>query len=449
MSAKTDEVLRRQPPQSLDAEQSVLGAILIADNQAEIVDLISGAISAEDFYYEKHREIYGGMIDLSQAKVQIDALTLSDILKSRGVLEQIGGPQYLGELADAVPTTAGVSNYTEIIWRMARFREFALLGTDLVSQAYDAKLSLDGFMGDAESRMARIFDRVFKLNEQIPREDRISQAQAILLNGIPHERVIEMGFPLLDQKVWLMPGDLITIGAETSVGKTTIAGNIALAVAKGQQGVIFFTYEMSEDQLNQRLICTLGEVSADRGKWGQYDEVDKGRIEIAADYLKALPLGVVWARGYRPKQIRTEIRRQRRELNAPLRLILVDYLQLMKADKPNRNRDQDFDDIVAGLKDFAGEFDCAVILLSQFNREATKRSTDKVQVPPRVSDCKGSSAIEQYSDGIWLLWQPEKDLPTKVELLVAKNRNGSKARVPLQHIPEMLRFEPRKTYSSY
>lgn len=436
----------RVPPQAVDAEQAVLGAVLIASNQFELLELIAGLVVIEDFYRETHQRIFASMLELARAKVPIDALTLCDMLKSKGELEQIGGPAYIGELADCVPSSATARHYAEMVWSKARYREYIATTTPLLSEAWEGRLGIENFIGEAESKSAGIFSKIDRLRKIETQADSVLDSTSELLVGIPQGNLIKTGFDLLDNKVWLMPGDLVTLAAETSLGKTTIAGNMALAVAKAMQGAIFFTFEMSQKQLNQRLICTLGEVSADRGNWGHYDEIDRGRILQAGEYLRSLPLCVVWARGLRPRDIRLEARRQRLLLAGPLRLVVVDYLQLMKSDRQNRNRDQDYDDIVAGLKDLAGELDCAVILLSQFNREASRRSTDKIQLAPRTSDLKGSSAIEQYSDGIWFLWQPEKEFPTKVELLVAKNRNGGRCRIPLLHVPEYLRFEARKSH---
>ena len=437
-------MLELVPPSAVDAEQAILGSVLITEKQIEMLDLLTAVLSVEDFYQERHRNIFAAMLELGEAKVQIDAVTLTDMLKSKEQLEGIGGVAYLAELADAVPTSSSALNYSQIVWQKARYREFISTVRPLLADAYRGDLSLDAFIGEADSRIGKVFENANRMRDVVPRDQRIQQAANMLLYGVPADQMIQVGFPLLDSKVWLMPGDLVTLAAETSLGKTTIAGNMALNVAQSGKGVIFFTYEMSEEQLNQRLMCSLREIPAHRGEWGHYDEINRGRIAEASAALAELPLTVVWARGYRQKHIRTEMRRRRLALDAPLRLVVVDYLQLMKSDRQNRNRDQDYDDIVAALKDFAGEFGCAILLLSQFNREATRRGNEKQ--PPRVSDVKGSSAIEQYSDGIWFLWQPEKEFPTKVELQVAKNRNGGRGKIPLLHVPEYLRFEPRRTH---
>jgi replicative DNA helicase len=443
--AKNDDTLRRVPPQNIEAEQSVLGAILLEGDKPWFAQQVADELAPEDFYRDTHREIFKAMIELADKKAPIDAVTLTDALRARGVLEQVGGVAYLAELAVAVPTSATVNHYASMVWKQARYREFINTATDLTGEAYQAMMSIDGFIGEAEHRLQDIFNKVWKLHRRAPRQEKIIEAASGMLQGIAPEKLIKTGFSLLDARVWLMPGDLITLAAETSLGKTSMVGNIALNVARQAKGVVLFSYEMSEEQLMQRLISSLQDIPADRGQWGKYDELYRQRIKEASEFLAELRLGVVWARGMKPRALRTELRRQQFELGVKVKLVIVDYLQLMQADRPNRNRDQDYDDIVAFLKDLAGEFECAVILVSQFNREGTRRANENTV--PRVSDLRGSSAIEQYSDGIWFLWRPDKQFPTKVTLSVAKNRNGGIARIELLHIPEFLKFEQRKQTS--
>jgi replicative DNA helicase len=430
-----DDILKRVPPQDLEAEQSVLGAVLLDNEAIEHV----GNLLAEDFYRETHRQIFRAMIELADRKEPIDAITLLNVLRTRGVLEQIGGPGYVADLASVVPTAANVAHYAGIVRDKALLRSLGSVATDIASASYEAGYSAMAMIGEAERQLQPIFERAWGQQETHNQRQSVMEAASDLIHG-QHGATVATGFAGLDRIAWLMPGDLITLAGDTSSGKSTLCANILVNVARAGMGAAMFSYEMATAQLNQRILCSMAQVAGDRGKWGQYSPAERERIEFCATELKELPLDILWARGFRQSQIRNALRKIRREMKSPLKLAVVDYLQLMQSDKQNRHRDQDYDDIVRALKDYAGEFGCAIILASQMNRESSKRGQT---IPPRLMDLKGSSAIEQYSDGVFFLWVPDAKNESQVELLIAKNRNGTKGRVYLDHYTEFLRFEGR------
>ena len=436
MRVKTaDDILRRQAPQALDAEQGILGAILI-DN--ERIDIASQLLRVEDFYRETHRVIFGAMTNLWEDKKPIDAITLTTMLKGLGRLEECGGTGYLAELA-AQGFPSSVAEYARIVRDKALLRSLGSVATDIASASYEASYSAMAMIGEAERQLQPIFERAWGQQETHNQRQAVMEAASDLIHG-QHGATVPTGFAGLDRIAWLMPGDLITLAGDTSSGKSTLCANILVNVARAGMGAAMFSYEMATAQLNQRILCSMAQVAGDRGKWGQYSSAERERIEFCAAELKELPLDILWARGFRQSQIRNALRKIRREMKSPLKLAVVDYLQLMQSDKQNRHRDQDYDDIVRALKDYAGEFGCAIILASQMNRESSKRGQT---IPPRLMDLKGSSAIEQYSDGVFFLWVPDAKNESQVELLVAKNRNGTKGRVYLDHYTEFLRFEGR------
>jgi replicative DNA helicase len=436
-----DDILRRVPPQNLEAEQSVLGAVFIPvrveDNdivaaQARILSEITAIIGAEDFYGESHREIFRAMLDLASPKNPIDAITMTDILRARGALEMIGGAAYLAELVDSVPTAANVAYYARIVGEKAVLRSVASVTTEIASLAYDSPHDIREFLGSAESmflgavRQAlgdpepRLIDAMRDLLVTVERGD---------LAGVP------TGFPALDQFLasgGFGRGTLNTLAATTSVGKSAFACNVAIRVPRA--GVLILSSEMTRDEILRRLIADLGNVDwskISRRRPAIPNDLECRQITVAMERLSTMPLEVRYRRRLTPADVRREALLVRADFDGKLDLLIVDYLQLMDSDTPQKRRDLEIAQITKELKNIAGELDVPILLLSQLNREAAKGESGE----PELWHLRESGAIEQDSDTVILLWEPRDQRSDPlgdliVNWKIAKQRNGPKVRLP-------------------
>ncbi len=259
VAAQTDDVLRRVPPQNIEAEQSVLGAVLLEN---EAINQALEILTADDFYRETHREIFRAMMELSDHTQPVNAITLTDALRTKGLLEQIGGPAYIAELADAVPTAANVAHYARIVREKAVLRSLATIATDIASSAYEANADVDEFLDTAEHRIFEISERRIKPSFHEMRE--LTRESIAMLSRLYENRELVTGVPTgfkdLDVlTAGLQPSDLIVLAARPSMGKTALALNIAAYAAmdaEPKRGVAFFSLEMSKEQLVLRMLCS-------------------------------------------------------------------------------------------------------------------------------------------------------------------------------------------------
>jgi replicative DNA helicase len=439
---RQDEV--RMPPHSVEAEQAVLGGLMLDPNAW---DAVADIISAPDFYRRDHRLIFEAIAEVADIRGSCDAVTISEHLERKGRLEEIGGLAYLGTIARDTPSAANVRAYAEIIRERSLLRQLAAAGGEIAAAATDSRgRPASELVDEAERRVFEIAERGSRgrsgfqairdiLPQTIDRLDTLHQSPGEI-RGVP------TGFTQLDRKTTgFQPGDLVVIAGRPSMGKTTLAVNIAenAAIAKGVPSAIF-SMEMSAEQLTLRMISSLGRVNQTHLRTGNFSEEDWSRIQGAMSQLSGAPLYVDESPALTPTEVRARARRLKRERG--LGLIVVDYLQLMQVPGTKENRATEISEISRSLKALAKELHVPVVALSQLNR-AVEQRTDK---RPVMSDLRESGAIEQDSDLILLIYRDEVYDPNTTrrgvaDIIIAKQRNGPVGEIQLTFLGEYTRFE--------
>jgi replicative DNA helicase len=439
------------PPHSIEAEQSVLGAILLSE-RVHYALVIEEALRPEDFYRERHRVIYESMMALYDQSEPIDVLTVTEHLRSRGKLEEAGGPAQIDELTAAVPAVGNLRRYGKIV------KEHSLLRR-LLTATYDIQASVHGH--DAEPR--EIVERAEKTMLEVAHDDRQKDFRAV--GEVLHEEIDKWqalaaegrsmtgtpsGFNDLDAITGgFQPGNLIIIAARPSMGKSALVTNMAENVAlhhERPRPVALFSLEMSEAELAQRFIASQASIKGDDLRKGRLKDESKWKrvLKVASQY-DASPLFVDDSSDIGILDVRAKARRLHQQTLARyggLGLVIVDYLQLMRADTRVENRVQQVGEISRGLKILARELQVPVIALSQLSRGVESR-TDK---RPMLSDLRESGQIEQDADLVMFIYRDEyynpesTDRPGEADLLIAKHRNGGLGEVPLTFQNEYPRF---------
>ena len=431
------------PPQNLDAEISLLGSLLIED---EVIVTIADKISSGDFYDKRHGTIYAAMLKLYEQHKPVDLLTLSNALKDTGDLENTGGSSYLTELTNAVPTAAHAEHYADIVAEKAMRRKLIRASEDIVNLSFsDGATSVQEILEEAEKRL-------FAVSQRNTKQDLISIEQ-ILAEGFDrldelHKnkgkfRGIRTGWRDLDNKTaGLQRSDLIILAARPAMGKTTFVGNLVQNVATiEKQPVLFFSLEMSKDQLVDRMLAAESGVDAWNIRTGNLSDEDFEKLGAAMGELSEAPIYIDDTPGITVLEMRTKARREAQK--HPLGLIVIDYLQLMSGSRGGNefNRVQEVSEISRGLKLIARELNVPVIALSQLSRSVESRSP---QIP-LLSDLRESGSIEQDADIVAFLYRedyynPETDRQHITDLILAKHRNGPTGRIELYFHPEKLKF---------
>ena len=445
MADGADDILRRVPPQNIEAEQSVLGAILL-DNEA--INQALEVLTTEDFYRESHREIFRVMVELTDRSQPVDAITLTDALRTKGALERIGGAAYIAELTALVPTAANVAHYARIVREKAVLRSLASIATQIASSAYDQPSDVDEFLDEAEHRIFEISEQrirpAFHTMPELTRDslkliERLYERKE-LVTGVP------TGFLDLDRvTAGLQPSDLVIIAARPSVGKTALALNIAAFAATEADpriGVAFFSLEMSKEQLVLRLLCSEARVDSARARAGYLGERDFPKLAQAAARLSEANIYIDDSSDITPIQLKAKCRRLKRERSSNLGLVIVDYLQLMRAARPGESREKEIAEISRSMKALAKELKVPVVALSQLNRQVETRPDRR----PLLADLRESGALEQDADVIAFIYRDEmyhRDSKEAgvAEVIIAKQRNGPTDVVKLTYLNQYTRFE--------
>lgn len=445
MADGADDILRRVPPQNLEAEQSVLGAILL-DNEA--INFALETITPEDFYRESHREIFRAMAELSDHSQPVDAITLTDALRNRGKLEMIGGAGYIAELASIVPTAANVAHYARIVREKSVLRSLASIATEIASGAYDAPANVEEFLDSAEHRVFEISERRIKPAFFGMRELTVSAIKMVerlyerkeMVTGVP------TGFHDLDRiTAGFQPSDLIILAARPSMGKSALALNIAANAAMHSDkpvGVAFFSLEMSKEQLVLRLLTSEARVDSSKVRTGFIRKEDFPKLIEAADRLSASNILIDDSSDISPITLKAKCRRLMRDKSNNLGLIIVDYMQLMRSSRPGESREKEISEISRSLKALAKELRVPVVALSQLNRAVETRPERR----PLLADLRESGAIEQDADVIGFIYRDEmyhRDTkePGVAEIIIAKQRNGPTDTAKLTYLNQYTRFE--------
>lgn len=430
------------PPQNLDAEMSLLGAVLIEE---ETMADVSDKLHAEDFYDKRHHSIFAAMTRLYERHRPVDLLTLSDELKKKDELEMVGGSAYLSELTNYVPTAAHATAYAEMIVQRAVRRRLIKASSDIAEMGYDEDTNVQELLERAETELFSVSDANLKQDlvslEQILTEsfDRIEE----LHRDKGQLRGVKTGYRDLDNMTaGLQKSDLLILAARPAMGKSTFALNLAYNIAsQSKQSVLVFSLEMSKEQLVDRMLADAAGVDAWNIRTGNLSDEDFEKLSHAMGEMAEAPIFIDDTAGLSVLEMRTKARREAH--NHPLGLIIVDYLQLMSAGGRSNsdNRVQEVSEISRGLKLIARELNVPVIALSQLSRSVESRSP---QIP-QLSDLRESGSIEQDADIVMFLYRedyynPETDRQHITDLILAKHRNGPVGKVELYFHPERLRF---------
>jgi replicative DNA helicase len=431
------------PPQNLDAEISLLGSLLI-DEDAIIT--IADKVSAEDFYDKRHGKVYSAILRLYEQSKPVDLLTLSSVLKDSDDLESIGGSSYLTELTNAVPTAAHSEEYADMVAEKAMRRKLIKASEDITN------LSFDDSMSTVQEILEQAEQRLFAVSQRTLKQDMVSIEQ-ILAEGFDrldelHKnkgklRGVRTGWKDLDNMTaGLQRSDLIVLAARPAMGKTTLVGNLVQNIAmREKQATLFFSLEMSKDQLVDRMLAAESGVDAWNIRTGNLSDQDFEKLGSAMGSLSEAPIYIDDTPGISVLELRTKARREAQK--HPLGLIVVDYLQLMSGGKRGNdfNRVQEISEISRGLKLIARELNVPVVALSQLSRSVESRSP---QIP-QLADLRESGSIEQDADIVMFIYReayynPETDRQNVTDLIIAKHRNGPTGKVELYFHPEKLKF---------
>jgi len=437
------ESLKREklPPQSIEAEAAVIGAMLIDE---EAIAQVIERLNAECFYHPPHRRIFRTVVFLFENNRAVDVITMTEKLSSDGVMEQIGGAAYLAELSNAVPTSANLEYYMNIVHDKYILRTLIHSATQIATDGYEAAHETNELLDRAEKMIFEITGARFKgdttalkdiVKNCIETIDRLYQRKENI-TGIP------TGFHEFDiQTAGLQPSDLIVVAARPSMGKSAFVANICEFVGIQEKvPTAIFSLEMSKEQLTQRMLCSQARINAHKVRTGFLAQSDWPKLTEAANKLSKAQIYIDDTPGMSVLELRAKARRLKSRFD--IRLVIVDYLQLMRADGSNENRQQEISMISRSLKALARELSVPVIAVSQLSRAVESRTDRR----PQLSDLRESGAIEQDSDMVILLMREEYYKPTEdnqgvAEVIIAKQRNGPVGTIKLTFIKEYTRFE--------
>lgn len=435
----------RLPPQNLQAEQSVIGGLLL-DNTA--FDKVADRIVSDDFYRIEHRLIYEAIVKLSEEGKPADVVTVSECLTRIGRLEKAGGISYVGSLANNTPSVANITAYAELVRDAAVLRRLISISNEITSAAYkpDGRNAAD-ILDHAEERIMEATDRNRRssgpqhvgglLSDAVDRIDVLYRSE-LAYTGVP------TGFRALDEITsGLQPGDLVVVAGRPSMGKTALAMGFAEYAAINQSlPVAIFSMEMSGEQLVNRLLSSLGQIDSNRIRTGKLEPDDWPRLTSAISILKDAKIFIDSASALTPLEVRSRARRLKMEHG--LGLIIIDYIQLMGSGVNEENRATEISNITRALKSLAKELNVPVVALSQLNRSVEQRGDKK----PVMSDLRESGAIEQDADVILFIYRDEvynksDENPNRgyADIIIAKQRNGPIGEVRLKFQGAYTRFE--------
>ena len=434
--------LSRIPPHHVEAEQAILGALLIDRNA---LSEVSGRLRADCFYLEKHKELYEAIISLYEESMPVDIVTVSDVLTRRGTLEKVGDMDYIAHLANSVVTTTNVAHYVSIIEDKALLRSLIENSGKIMDMGYEGALEGLEVLNQAEKS---VFDLSQGLNrtglEAITSllDKTFSQLEELCMNksdltGVPS------GFIDLDRKTsGFQNSDLILVAARPAMGKTSFVLNVAVNAALRNFPVAIFSLEMSRTQLVNRILALESMVELEKMRTGRLETDDWKKIGYTLGPLAKSPIYIDDNASTNTMEMMSKLRKLK--LEKGLGLVVIDYLQLMEGRKKNDNRQQEISEISRSLKIMAKELDVPIIALSQLSRAPEQRTDHR----PILSDMRESGAIEQDADMVMFFYgddyyNDETEKRNIVEVIISKHRNGSTGTVELAWMPEFTKFGNR------
>lgn len=434
----------KTPPHSIEAEQSVLGGLLL-DNEAW--DKVGDKVTSDDFYHPRHRIIFSAMAKSANETLPFDPLTLADTLDRQGELDEVGGMIYITELVSNVAGVANIEAYASIIQERSVLRKLINISGKITERAYNPEgLSSQDVLDEAERL-------VFNIAEERPKTGGPQGVREILDNTV--KKIDELfnagdaitgvttGFTDLDNMTsGMQPSDMIIVAARPSMGKTTFAMNLVEnALLNSDKGIMVFSLEMPSEQLMMRMLSSLGRINQSKVRSGNLEEEDWPKLVSAVERIKDKKLFIDDTAGISPSEMRSRARRIVRE-HGELGMIMIDYLQLMQIPGYDQGRTNEISEISRSLKAIAKEFNVPVIALSQLNRSLEQRPNKR----PVNSDLRESGAIEQDADVIMFIYRdevynPDTEYKGVGEIIIGKQRNGPIGSVRLAFIGQYTRFE--------
>ncbi|ULT57067.1 replicative DNA helicase [Neobacillus drentensis] len=436
-----DVLADRMPPQNIEAEQAVLGAIFL---EPSALTVASEILIPEDFYRASHQKIFNVMLDLNDQGKAVDLVTVTEELAAAKLIEDIGGVSYLSDLSGSVPTAANIEYYARIVEEKSLLRRLIRTATNIASDGYSREDEVEALLSEAEKSIMEVAQRknagaFHNIKDVLVRTyDNIEEMH----NRVGEITGISTGFAELDRMTaGFQRNDLIIVGARPSVGKTAFALNIAANVAtKTNENVAIFSLEMGAEQLVMRMLCSEGNIDAQRLRTGSLTDDDWGKLTMAMGSLSNSGIFIDDTPGVRISDIRSKCRRLQQEHG--LGMILIDYLQLiLGSGRSGENRQQEVSEISRSLKQLARELKVPVIALSQLSRGVEQRQDKR----PMMSDIRESGSIEQDADIVAFLYRDDyydKESENKniIEIIIAKQRNGPTGTVALAFVKEYNKF---------
>lgn len=429
----------RGVPQNLDAERSVLGALLLHTDA--VVDVTF--LKPEDFYLPKHQQVFQAILATYNARSATDPIVVGEELSRQGKLEEVGGHEQLMDLMEGVITAAGVVYHAEIVREKAIARRLLETCLDVARRAYENESEAKELLDEAERK-------IFEISGMDKSGDAVSIADVLQKTFEKIDRLRERDGRLTglateyydfdDMTGGLQPGELVIIAARPSMGKTTFALNLTERVSKFDKGIAFFSLEMSNQQVIQNMLCCRAQIDGSSMRKGRITDQQYKRLQEEAAKLYETPIFIDDTPGISITQLRAKARRLKQKHG--IDMIVVDYLQLMTGGGRFESRQQEISAISRGLKSVARELSVPVLALSQLNRDVENRDDHR----PRMSDLRESGAIEQDADVILLLHRDDYFNPTEenrglAQVIIAKQRNGPTGEVALRFFREFMRFE--------
>lgn len=434
-------LLDRTPPQNIEAEQAVLGAIFL---EPESLLVASEILTPEDFYRVSHQKIFACMLSLNEEGKAVDIVTVTDELQAENQLENVGGISYLTELAGAVPTAANIEYYARIVAEKSLLRRLIKTATDIARDGYEREDDVESLLAEAERKILEVSNRNRTGDFQNIRDVLVKTYDYIELLHSRKDEVtgIPTGFYELDRMTaGFQKNDLIIVAARPSVGKTAFALNIATNVAtKTDQNVAIFSLEMGAEQLVMRMLSSVGNINSQNLRTGNLTDEDWKKLTMAMGTLSNSGIFIDDTPGIRVADIRAKCRRLKQEHG--LGMVIIDYLQLIQGNRRNvENRQQEVSEISRSLKELARELEVPVIALSQLSRSVEQRQDKR----PMMSDIRESGSIEQDADIVAFLYRDdyydrETENKNIIEIIIAKQRNGPTGTVKLAFAKEHNKF---------
>ncbi len=444
VSTQVQEKRGRIPPQNLEAEQSLLGGILI---DPEAVNKVVDVVSPEDFYRDDHKRLFELILDLYDRNDPIDIITVSSLARDKGVIEKIGGNTYLNALVDSMPTSANIVQYAKMVREKSLLRRLMLAATQIVEKGYEVDVDVEDYLDVAEQAIFQIAERKFRpsfypikdlVMENVKTIERLCEKKQAVTG-------VATGYVEIDRMTGgLQPSDLIIVAGRPSMGKTSFCLNIALNVAINNgvsTPVGIFSLEMSKEQLVMRFLSSEAEVEFSKLRSGMVRDTEWPKLSKAAGRLYEAPIFIDDAPALSVLDLRARARRLKKEHD--LGILVIDYLQLMRGRTGSLDRrEQEISEISRSLKALAKELNIPVVAISQLNRMVEQRDNKR----PRLADLRESGAIEQDADVIMFIYRDEvyhKDSKAvgTAEIIIGKQRNGPIGDVVLTFRDKFTKFE--------